>query len=53
MTPWVKRLLIANVAVYFLQLALPVTTDFLAFIPSLALTRPWSFVTYMFAHDPA
>jgi len=52
MTPWVKRLLIANVAVYFLQLALPVTTDFLAFIPSLALTRPWSFVTYMFAHDP-
>jgi len=52
MTPWVKRLLIANVAVFFLQLVLPVTTAFLAFIPSQALVRPWTFVTYMFAHDP-
>jgi len=52
MTPWVKRLLIANVAVYFLQLALPVTTFLLEFIPSRALVRPWTFVTYMFAHDP-
>lgn len=53
MTPWVKRLLIANVAVYFLQLALPITTDLLAFVPSRALVRPWTFVTYMFAHDPS
>ena len=53
MTPWVKRLLIANVAVYFLQLALPVTTFWLEFIPSRALLRPWTFVTYMFAHDPS
>jgi len=52
MTPWVKRLLIANVAVYFVQLALPISTEFLAFIPSRALVRPWTFVTYMFAHDP-
>ena len=52
MTPWVKRLLIANVAVYFLQLALPVTTFLLEFMPSRVLTRPWTFVTYMFAHDP-
>ena len=37
MTPWVKRILLANVAVFFVQLTLPSTTTFLAFIPSLAL----------------
>ena len=53
MTPWVKRLLIANVAVFFVQLTVgQAATQFLAFIPSLALVRPWSFVTYMFAHSP-
>jgi len=51
MTPWVKRLLIANVAVFFVQLTVKGATQFLAFIPSLALVRPWSFVTYMFAHS--
>ena len=35
MTPWVKRILLANVAVFFVQLTLPSTTTFLAFIPSL------------------
>src|SRR5215216_6073563 len=52
MTPWVKRLLIANVAVFFVQLTVPGATQFLAFIPAYALVRPWSFVTYMFAHSP-
>ena len=51
MTPWVKRILLANVAVFFVQLTLPGATTFLAFIPSQALVRPWSFVTYMFAHS--
>ena len=52
MTPWVKRLLLANVAVFFIQLTVGQrATQFLAFIPSLALVRPWSFVTYMFAHS--
>jgi membrane associated rhomboid family serine protease len=51
MTPWVKRLLIANVAVFFVQLTVPGATQFLAFFPSYALVRPWSFVTYMFAHS--
>jgi membrane associated rhomboid family serine protease len=51
MTPWVKRLLIANVLVFFVQLTVRGSTTFLAFIPSLALVRPWSFVTYMFAHS--
>ena len=51
MTPWVKRLLIANVAVFFVQLTVPGATQFLAFIPAYARVRPWSFVTYMFAHS--
>jgi hypothetical protein len=53
MTPWVKRILLANVGVFFIQLTVgQAATQFLAFIPSLALVRPWSFVTYMFAHSP-
>ena len=52
MTPWVRRLLFANIAVYFLQLALPAITYALQFVPVLVLARPWSVVTYMFLHDP-
>ncbi len=51
MTPWVLRLIIANVVVYILQLARPVLTDTFAFIPVLVLERPWTLVTYMFLHD--
>jgi len=50
MTPWVKRLLIANVGVFFLQLTVPGLTELLAFYPSYALVRPWGIVTYMFVH---
>src|SRR5688572_28861754 len=52
MTPWVKRLLIANVAVYFLQITAPGVTQMMAFAPSLVLVRPWTILTYMFAHSP-
>ena len=54
MTPWVKRLLIANIAVFFLQLTVPggVVTQLLRFAPMYAFTRPWTIVTYMFVHDP-
>lgn len=52
MTPWVRRLLFANIAVFFVQLAAPVVTYLLEFVPVLVLTRPWSVVTYMFLHDP-
>jgi membrane associated rhomboid family serine protease len=52
MTPWVKRLMVACVAVYFVQLALPVSTAYLQFVPAYALRMPWTIVTYMFAHDP-
>ena len=50
MTPWVLRLIIANVAVFFLQLTAPAITDPLVLVPALGLVRPWSFVTYMFLH---
>lgn len=50
MTPWVQRLLIANVLVFFLQQTVPGLEVQLAFIPSLILARPWTIVTYMFVH---
>jgi membrane associated rhomboid family serine protease len=52
MTPWVGRLLIANIIVYFLQLSQPAVTGALTLVPSLLLERPWTILTYMFAHSP-
>jgi membrane associated rhomboid family serine protease len=50
MTPWVKRLLIVNVAVYLLQLAYPELTSLLVYSRSRLLVAPWTPLTYMFAH---
>jgi membrane associated rhomboid family serine protease len=50
MTPWVGRLLIANILVFFLQLSLPGASGELALVPGLLLQRPWTILTYMFAH---
>ena len=50
MTPWVQRLVFANIGVFFLQLAAPALSESLAFIPMAILGRPWSIVTYMFLH---
>lgn len=50
MTPWVRRLLIANVAVFFAQGLVPGLTEALFFFPVLGLERPWTVVTYMFLH---
>ena len=51
MTPWVTRLLIANVAVFFLTVAVPVLPIRpLVLIPAYILVRPWTLVTYMFLH---
>ena len=50
MTPAVRSLLIANVALFFLQQTMPGITDLFVFVPSLVLVRPWSVVTYMFLH---
>jgi membrane associated rhomboid family serine protease len=45
------RLILANAAVYLLQLSLPqgVWQQF-AFVPAALLQRPWTAVTYMFLH---
>ena len=51
LTPWVKRLLIANVVMYLVLLALPPAIGaWLAFVPARTLVQPWSVVTYMFVH---
>jgi len=53
MTPWVGRLLAANAAVLLLSLTIftpELVTGLAHFEPRAAFQRPWSFVTYMFAH---
>ena len=50
MTPWVQRLLIANVIMYFVQQTVAGLTTQLAFVPAFILTRPWTIITYMFLH---
>ena len=48
MTPWVLRLLLANVVMFLLtQQNLP---EVLALMPRLILHRPWTVFTYMFLH---
>ena len=50
LTPWVKRLLVANFVMFFV--AAPNSGLFreLWFYPPIALFRPWTAVTYMFLH---
>jgi rhomboid family protein len=53
MTPWVRRLLVANLVVFLLQETIfvnPRLIDTLGFVPLSALARPWTFFTYMFVH---
>ena len=50
LTPWVKRLIIANIAVFILTAVSPFVTPYLAFAPNEVLFRPWTLVTYMFVH---
>lgn len=50
MTTWVKRLIVANIIVYFLQMMVPGVTNMLVFVPRYILVQPWTVVTYMFAH---
>jgi membrane associated rhomboid family serine protease len=58
LTPWVKRLLIANTAVFLalwiLRLATPYEGQIAAQLVvwrETVLTRPWTLVTYAFVHD--
>src|SRR5258707_1386275 len=53
MTPWVRRLIVANLVVFLLQVTLFVSPAFigtLGFSPLAAFRQPWTFVTYMFVH---
>lgn len=53
MTPWVRRLIVANLVVFLLQLTIFVNPWFTAtfgFAPLAAAVRPWTFLTYMFLH---
>lgn len=50
LTPWVQRLLIANIAAFFLQRTAPGLAEPLVFVPMAVLTHPWTIVTYMFLH---
>jgi hypothetical protein len=49
-TPWVKRLLMANTGAFLVTVAVGygVMFDLFAFSPGRLLTRPWGVVTYMF-----
>jgi rhomboid family protein len=49
-TPWVLRLLAANVLMFFIQQGNPGVTFNLEFVPVLLASHPWSIVTYMFLH---
>jgi membrane associated rhomboid family serine protease len=50
LTPVVRILLVANVAMFFLQNSSPAVVEWLVFFPPLVLQRPWSPLTYMFLH---
>ena len=52
MTPWVRRLIVAN-AVMYLALAtraFPLPFDQLVLVPAQILIKPWTLITYMFLH---
>ena len=50
MTPWVLRLVLANVAAFLLAQVFPPIFGVLALVPALILVRPWTLVTYLFLH---
>ncbi|MGQ0813154.1 MAG: rhomboid family intramembrane serine protease [Gemmatimonadota bacterium] len=50
LTPWVKRLLIANTVIFVATWMLPWLASYMAFQPNAILVRPWTLLTYMFAH---
>jgi membrane associated rhomboid family serine protease len=53
LTPWVRRLLVANAVVYLLTITVftgPWFLELFAFDPGMALQRPWTLGTYMFLH---
>lgn len=53
MSSWVMRLLVANVAMFFVSRAAPGLVLDLALVPALVPMRPWTPFTYMFLHANA
>jgi membrane associated rhomboid family serine protease len=51
-TPWVRRLIIANVIMFFIEQVAPGFASMLVLRPWLVLQQPWTPITYMFLHDP-
>jgi len=49
-TPWVLRLIVANVVVFFIEQGNPGLVQNLVLVPALIPTHPWTVVTYMFLH---
>jgi membrane associated rhomboid family serine protease len=49
-TPWVKRLLIANVVMFFAAGVVPLLWYVMVLVPALIPTRPWTLITYQFLH---
>ena len=52
MTPWVRRVLVANLVVFLLQFTIfdQWFITHLGFVPKDAVVHPWTFLTYMFVH---
>ncbi len=50
MTPWVTRLLLANVLMFFASRAAPQLAYPLVFVPGAVLSQPWTLITYQFLH---
>lgn len=50
LTPWTKKLLIANVVVFFVVVLTPLAFVYLALVPRDVLFRPWTPISYMFVH---
>ena len=50
MSPWVRIIVVVNIAVFIWTSQNPEAQRALAFVPVLALQQPWTIVTYMFVH---
>lgn len=50
MTPWVSRLLAANIGAYLLTMVAPAAVWPFSLVPAMIPYRPWTLVTYMFLH---
>lgn len=50
LTPWVRRLLIANVVMFLVTMASPPLYRALILYPPWVFYRPWTLVSYMFLH---